>query len=527
MRSAGLSWMLAGVAAGLMSPAAMLAQPPAGKAENRTILLVDDSDVLYRSGTRRVVLPFVRHPENPLIRCDRPWEVAIAWNSVYRDPATGIYQLWYQAFSGGQARERTHQCVVCYAESKDGIHFTKPEFDLFPYNDQQRTNIVLVGNGGTSVRYANSVVVDPLDKDPARRYKMAYFDFGKSTGQEYPGLHVAFSPDGIHWVKHPEMPLLRSSYGDYGAPVPFVDEPGRPWDVPLSMADAVDVFYDSKRSRFAYYGKMWFDGPDGGMYFKHGLGRTDSPDFVHWSKPQLVLTPDDQDPPWVEFHTTPVFLYQDRYFALMQILNRAVGGGVIDIELAVSRDGFEWQRPFRNQLVLARSQPGNFDSGSIFTNSTPIVLDDEIRFYYGAYSQGATGGDDYRLASGIGLATLPRDRFAGVAPEAASTQPTLKKPLANVGQITLKPIELAKYRTLTVNADASAGEVRVGVLDENGRQVRGFSRDDCLPVRGNSRDHAIAWRQHSLADLPAGQYLLRIHLDHATVYSLGLLAAER
>ena len=104
--------------------------------------------------------------------------------------------------SGDRAQERTHRCVVCYAESDDGLHFDKPDLGLFSYNGIGRTNIVLVGCGGYSDRYANSVVVDTRDSDPGRRYKMAYYDFESSAGEQRPGVCVAFSADGIHWRKH-------------------------------------------------------------------------------------------------------------------------------------------------------------------------------------------------------------------------------------------------------------------------------------------------------------------------------------
>src|SRR5688500_6695902 len=75
----------------------------------RTLLLVDDHHVLYRPGTRRVLHPLTRHANNPLIRGrETPWEVAIAWSSVHRDEKSGRYQLWYQAYAGEAARERTH-----------------------------------------------------------------------------------------------------------------------------------------------------------------------------------------------------------------------------------------------------------------------------------------------------------------------------------------------------------------------------------------------------------------------------------
>ena len=87
---------------------------------------------------------------------------------------------------------------------------------LHTYNGVKDTNIVLVGNGGHSVNYCNSVVVDPRDPDAAKRYKMAYWDFAERTGANYPGLCVAFSPDGIHWTKHAEAPLLKAGYSDRG-----------------------------------------------------------------------------------------------------------------------------------------------------------------------------------------------------------------------------------------------------------------------------------------------------------------------
>jgi hypothetical protein len=491
-----------------------------GSGRSRTILFVDDQDILYRSGTRRVLHPLQRHPANPLLPGrDKPWEAAIAWSSVYRDPA-GRYQLWYQAFAGDESRDRKRRCTVCYAESADGIHFTKPNLGLFDYNGIKDTAIVLVGNGGTSDRYGVSVVVDQRERDASRRYKMAYFDFTKDHGIEYPGLNVAFSPDGIHWTKHPEGPLSRAAYGDYGDPVPFADETKRPWAVPLSMADALDALHDPVREVFAIYGKMWIDGPDGGMHWKHAMGRIESKDFIHWSRPQLLLAPDDQDPAWVEFHTSPVFFYGGIYLSPLQILDRATHGGVVDIELATSRDGLNWQRPFRRPFWLARSEGSKFDSGSIFLCAQPVVLEDEIRFYYGAYSQGATGSDDVKLTTGIGLATLPRDRFAGVQPVPRSDQPTLKTPLEKVGQVTLKPLDLTGVKSLELNADAAGGEVLVEILNTEGRRMRGFSREDAITVTGDSLRHPLRWQSRSITNLPSASYLLRLHLHNSTTYAL-------
>ena len=490
----------------------------------RTLLLVDDQHVLYRAGTERFLHPGKRYHANPVLKETKPWEVAIAWTSVHYDPEAASYQLWYQAYGGHGTPQP--QCVTCYAESKDGIHWSKPELDLFPWNDIKKTNIIMVGNGGRSLRYGNTVIVDPRDSNPDRRYKMAYFDFSKATqgNKSLPGLFVAFSPDGIHWTK-PDiaMPIQNTAYGDYGDTVPFNSEAGRELLVPLSISDCHDVFYDAKRKVFVDYAKMWIDGPDGGMFWKHGVGRSESKDFIHWSQPTLVLTPDEFDAAYVEFHTAPVFLYADTYFALAQVLDRAKGGGVIDIELMLSWDGFNWRRPFRNSFFFARAGGKQFEGGSIFTNATPIMLKDEIRFYYGAYSQGATGADDTKPMSGIGLFTIPRDRFAGLRPVALSNQPTLRKALHHIGQVTMKPISLPDYGAITLNADASKGEIRVELLDAKGYRIKGYTKEDAEVITGDSLRHSLSWKERTLADLPPGEYMLRIHMKKASLFALNLI----
>ena len=483
--------------------------------QSRTLLMVDDHDVLYRPGTARRLRPLDRYARTAVLPAhERPWEIAIGWLSTYREPVSGRYQLWYQAFSGPLAQQRTHRCVVCYAESNDGVHWTRPDLDLYDYNGITPTNIIMIGNGGASDRYTNAVLCDPADPDPARRYKMATYDFCiAADGVERPGLVVAFSPDGIHWTRHADAPLLRTSYGGHEL-TPYEDETGlRPWHIPLTISDAMDVFRDPQRDCFALYSKMWVDGPDGRMHWKHAMGRIESTDFIHWSRPALALAPDEFDPPWVEFHHSPAFYYNECYFALLQILHRTERKGVMDIELAISRDGLAWRRPFRTPYFLPRAAGDAFDSGSLLTNGTPILLDDEFRFYYGGYAQGAIGQHQAGMtfATGVGLAMMPRDRFASLYPQ------------GEVGQVTLRPRDLTGCRALTLNAAAAQGSVEVEVLDAAGYRVRGFGREDAVPITGDGLRLPVHWRNKTLADLPADSYMLRIYLQNAELYAASLL----
>jgi hypothetical protein len=96
----------------------------------------------------------------------------------------------------------------------------------------------------------------------------------------------------------------------------------------------------------------------------------------------------------------------------------------------------------------------------------------------------------------------------------------LKHLLENIGQVTLKPITMGPSSSIEINADASAGELRVELLDANGKRVRDFSYDDALPITGDSLRHSVRWKSAGLSGLPEQQYMLRIHLKNATVYAL-------
>ncbi|MBL9114261.1 MAG: hypothetical protein JNJ83_04590 [Verrucomicrobiaceae bacterium] len=505
-------------------------------AVDQTILFVDDHDILFRAGTQRILEKPVRHAANPLITEDKPWEMAIAWTSVHRDKSTGRYQLWYQAYAGSRAKLKTHECVVCYAESADGITFTKPNLGLFAFNEEENTNIVLIGSGVYGDRYCNSVIVDPKEPDASKRYKMLYYDWAKSKeGEVIAGLHIAFSPDGIRWTKHSKAPLYSTAFGGKKLQPPFSgqnpysetklsgDRVKRQLLRPISMSDAADPVFDPKRKLWAIYGKAWIPGPDGGLAWKHGMGRVESGDLLHWSKPQIVCFPDEQDGA-LEFHTSPVFFRHNRYFSLNQILNRP-GGGTMDIELMISRDGLDWQRPFRKDLWLQRSPEGHFDSGTIATNSDIIIDGREMRFYYGAYSSGAIGGGTNitgdQQKSGVGMVSLPLDRFAGIRSQPEPATAKVKLP-PDIGQITLKSISLSGRTDLYVNANALGGTVWCDILDEDGYRIPGFDKANCTPLKKDTTRFRLTWKGKKLSDLPAGMYLIRIHLQSAAVYAITL-----
>lgn len=73
---------------------------------------------------------------------------------------------------------------------------------------------------------------------------------------------------------------------------------------------------------------------------------------------------------------------------------------------------------------------------------------------------------------------------------------------------------------LTLNADASAGTVRVELLDATGHRLAGYTKADVEPLTGDSLGHRVAWKSADLSKLPPGDVMIRIHLDNAEVFAV-------
>lgn len=189
----------------------------------KIVMFVDDHDVLYRAGTCITAETARRFPGNPVIPAgQRPWESLIGWCSVHRNAGSGLYKLWYDGFNRKPAKDPM-SCVVCVATSNDGRAWEYPELQYHPF-DGGPTNIAVIGNGGHSHRYCCSVVEDPK-RTFGERYVMGYYDFGIQDGQEYPGLHIAHSDDGLRWTVVPGAPFHRTAYGIRHDDVPLSSEP--------------------------------------------------------------------------------------------------------------------------------------------------------------------------------------------------------------------------------------------------------------------------------------------------------------
>ena len=122
---------------------------------SRLELFVDDFLIDRLSGARLKL--HAPQPAGKVLSFDKPWEGATStYVAIFRDEAR--YRMYYRGsgtekvvnrslLKAGESIVPEHAAVVCYAESPDGIHWTKPLLGLWEFQGSKENNIVWMGPG--------------------------------------------------------------------------------------------------------------------------------------------------------------------------------------------------------------------------------------------------------------------------------------------------------------------------------------------------------------------------------------------
>ncbi len=170
-------------------------------------------------------------------------------------------------------------------------------------------------------------------------------------------LSLGQSPE---WVKSPDNPVLG---GDLGVC----------FDVTLIQEEGVF--------------KMWFS-----WRTKKSMGYTESKDGVHWSEPQIVLSPTDSG--WEELiNRSSVVRHNGRYY--MWYTGQTSGNSRIGF--ATSDDGIHWTRESKDPVLVPEA-----DWEKVAVMCPDVVWNEEKKLFEMRYS----GGEQYE-PNAIGYATSP------------------------------------------------------------------------------------------------------------------------
>jgi len=483
-------------------------------------LFLDDIHIGEISGLTRRAHKAERHPANPVLVRDKPWEagrVQVDGRSVIYDPDIRKFRMYYLAMSSGQhhpwmqvnGRDLAgHATLPAYAESDDGIHWTKPVLGQLTFNDVRDTNLLDITRG---MSFTAGILHDLHDPDPARRYKLMYWD--QATWLMPPGKleFVNWGWNCIVQVKDENGSVIHEQpYNDWGVEVAFSAD-GIHWRRPLDdyawrcYSDAGhSALYDPALGRYVAFSRFGLTRlADGGMFaLGRNVARVTSEDFLHWSEPEMALCVDHRDPDSLQINTMPVDLYEGLYIGLMELDVRPHPNPQRPMQLATSRDGRHWIRVAERFDFLDQGPDGAWDAGgTIRPGSALIPVGDRVYMYY-------SSGPHTWGFHGIGLATWRRDGFVSLhaGPDG--------------GELLTAPV-MPFGRTLHLNIDAGDGEAQVQVCSFQGgpgtEEERRWGWSD--PIRVDSTDVAVHWSAGDLTPFMGWPRTLRIRLRNADLYS--------
>ena len=430
----------------------------AGRAEvgNDTQLFLDDGAIESMTNLVRRWHQVEKHPGNPLFVAHK-----INCNfTVMRDQEDDVYKMWYIAWP-----------EHCYATSRDGLVWEKPVLNV---------------------------------KGPDNRTSVAKFS-------------ASYPTQLIYVWKDPDDPIFGQTYQAFalvqGFIAHYVSADGLVWKYRQLAACGTDdtptSTYASWLGRYVHVIRPLMVGKPPG-YRTIAVTDSSTPGMDQIQPWKLIFTPDAIDraaDPDLQFYGMPIGQYEKTLIGLLWIFHSGIEQ-TIETQLAFSCDGRNWMRPDDRTPIIPLGAEGDWDSGMVYSGSSVLVVDDEIRIYYNGYPTTHNQGSQH--PQGIGLGTLRLDGFASL--HAGET----------AGTFTTKPFR-CKGKRLFINADVH-GYVKVEVQDGDGRPLKGFSLEDCQPFRGDSVRHGISWNGgKDLSKLIGQEIHLRVVVEQGDIYSFRLI----
>ena len=472
-----------------------------------------------------------RHPE-PLIVADRPWEgityFSISSHCVLRDPRDGLFKCWYENLVGEpQARKMALglESQQLYAESEDGLKWTKPELDVAAV-DGRPTNIVMPDGA-----HCMSVAIDPHARTEEERFRAFFTHMYDDNAQRQ--SRCAYSRDGIHWKLYDEQPSMGSAGPKLcDVTILFYDEDARQFVQNtrhfLMTAAATRTVWNRDESFSRPYEPDNF-----AAHNQRRVWQSKSSDFIHWSEPFVVAATDDDED---NLDESVYGLVQHRlgglHLGLMSVLRMVENE--MEVQLVHSRDGLRWRRAMKRQPFIAPRGIGTWDAHMVGVTSPPIEVGDELWFFHGGtdfhhdwWLVGQREGIDHREARdpmgcgagfGLGLATLRKDGYAGLYSNPYRPGIVITRPLISMGT------------ELVINAAcAPGGSVSVEVLDRHDMVVPGCGIEDSDAFTGDAVAHRMTWKGHPRVPGGREQGLywrkLRFRICDAELFSFSFTSA--
>lgn len=369
-------------------------------------------------------------------------------------------------------------------ESDDGQRFTRTAINI--------------PNG-----FFPTIFPDAHESDPARRYKLFWLQWKEPFNPETDGVYAGYSADGV-------------TFTDAGRVLPYYTD------------NPTLVYWDNRLGKYVIFTRALARDSEN----QRRIARIETDDvlkpwphtatekdgmFMTPDNAQVVLAADGEDDPHSDIYYNAAVIYpwaQDAYFMFTSqfrhfspdrnpyIRPRTAGQwedfGLLEVQMAVSRDGIAWKRPSREAYF-------------------PTGLADEWDRWYAVMGPGIVKHGNYlfQYYSSTGRthdSVVVRPEYDNVPAELGGIGAVKQRldgyvsaDVDHRGGWLETPALRFKGRQLRLNVDTGAmGTAFVELRDADGRPIPGFALQECEEIAGNYIDQTVYWKGNKELSALAG-----------------------
>ncbi len=400
---------------------------------------------------------------------------------------------------GGTIRMYLGADRVEVLESDDALHF-------------RRTGTSISGGIFTTL------FLDPHDPDPARRYKSFWINYSPPFDPAVHGVYAGYSADGVNFTEagrvlpfYTDNPCLVNWDERLGKYVIFtraldydsqnqrriarieVDDPLQPW--PYKQAENRGMFFSTANADVVLSADAE-DESNSDIYYNAGT-------IYPWAQDVYLMFTAQFRHFWPERHP----------FIVPPHAGQWEDFGLLEIQLAVSRDGKAWERPTR-EPYFPTGLADEWDRWYAVMGPGIVRRGNYLYQYYnssGRTHDSAIVRQEYANVEGLGGVGLLRQRLDGF----------VSADVDHKGGWLETPPVIFSGKRLRLNIDTGAmGTAFVELRDTDGNPIPGFSLADCEEIGGNYIDQSVYWKANPDVSALAGKPIkLHLKMTRAKLYA--------
>ena len=455
-----------------------------GKDRETVFFSFDDELIPWRDNLKLTLERPKKHPGNPVLRAGPPGSVdangTILYGTVFKEGDK--FRMWYLAWPLPDKRypEQTNwpHRPIAYAESPDGIHWTKPNLGLVDFCGNKNNNLVSIEPANHPFAAVNdyvSVLRDETDPDPSRRYKMVYVVYLPKL--RHSTAATAVSADGLRWKLASTKEFTNGHFEI------------------TSLVKFQGLYYVTGQNLGRAGGHL-ADGLDAGR----AMTAFFSPDFQHWSSGRALCFFRSHYEPQLEGFGQELHMgaaLWNRGNVIVGLYGRWYGDHIardpetrktaplydlkIDLGLVVSNDAIHYREPLQNFVMVSPGGEGQWDSHALLQGHAFHNTPTETYIWYSDWytrNPFPTPATPANLRpQSIGLLTMRRDGFGHLSKH--RTEPAKQPGFYRTdtgGSLLTRRVTLQHDSRLFLNVDQVTPDapLRVALVDDAEQRLPSF-----------------------------------------------------